>query len=487
MTRAKLLLPIAAMVFVAFAGSVAASSAAKRVIAGPGLRPEEHIFEAAGLLLPIPVVNGAFGGWLVIGAVLATLGILAALGWWFTTLASRQADAPWVWFVSAQIIVSVALSFFAVLLSSDVYVYIVCARQYGVFGENPYGVHVVPLHGDPIMRTLLHYFPNPPPPDNYGPLWTLLAGALARLEVNASLYAQVWTQRFLSIVAAVATGFSLWRLLYRVEVGERIRRVGAFAFNPLVLFETAVGGHNDMIMVAFAVWAFAVADRWPLIAGLLFGASISIKYVSAIALPFLVVVISRKNVLTGILSGALAVAVFVLFFRPFWYGASTTYTVVGHGGYFGMSLAWLINYPIFSAGLQNGPAFPGVPSLPLFGQPSWPRVVELGLLGAFFVIAVWSWFRFIWRRDWGELWRTITAFVWTASAMHPWYGLWLSPAMAAGNRWAVYAWWFGALVLLCYPIDVTALEQVPRVFLFAITVAYLIAPIAIAQLKRARA
>jgi len=264
----------------------------------------------------------------------------------------------------------------------------------------------------------------------------------------------------------------------------RVGRAGAFALHPTVLYETAVGGHNDIIMIAFAVWAFAVADELPLVAGLLMGASIAVKYLSIVALPFLAVYAGRARARNGIAAGLIALVAAGLFLKPFWTGPQMLYTLIGHGGQFGMSIGWLLNYWSFDTGTENRPAFPSAPALPFFGQPSWPRIVALGLFGAFFLVAAWSLWRYARTSAWSNLWRTIAAFLWASPIIHPWYMLWLSPALAAGKRWGVYAWWFSILCFLPYMLDATAPREVPLALMFAAPVIFLITPVAISMLAR---
>jgi hypothetical protein len=105
-----------------------------------------------------------------------------------------------------------------------------------------------------------------------------------------------------------------------------------------------------------------------------------------------------------------------------------------------MSFEWLANMPIFAAGLGNVPAFSALPSLPMVGVLSWARIVELSAVGTVAVIVaagVWLGLR---RFDMKYVWRSVAGLLLALPSMHPWYGMWLLPAVACGGRWAAYAW-----------------------------------------------
>jgi len=433
-----------------------------------------------GIALPLHVVWQALGGWRLMVAAWA---LAAALGIAGPRLAASIAlERPRALaLIGVQCVLLAALLAVTVTFSGDVYAYVIYGRLYGLHGINPYVLgSAIPDLGDAVLRQCLAFYGNPPPGDNYGPLWTFAAGGLARLESGLPLAAQVWTHRALAALAAVAATGGLLHLARKLPAGERIRRAGTFAFHPLVLYEAAVGGHNDLLMVAAGIWAFAVVDELPLVAALLLGASIAVKYVSVIVLPFLALRAARRGLASGALALIVALAVPALFFQPFWAGAQTVYSLIGHGGVFAMSPQWLVNIPFFASGTANSPAFGSALTLPLFGQPSWPRLVQLAAFAAFLAVAAWSVARFARKPATADIWRTIGAFVLSLPIIHPWYVVWIAPAAAHHGRWASYAWWFGMFAFARYALDEFAPAQAGTsytVMLVALTVLMLAAPV----------
>ncbi|HYK52274.1 MAG TPA: glycosyltransferase 87 family protein [Candidatus Eremiobacteraceae bacterium] len=480
MKRAHWTVWLGAIVVLAVGGSLGASA----------LAAHESFYDAytrtpysAAYAFPIHVVQAASPGWDVVLVVWSMLAAIAACGVALVKSLSCVERSQRAALLVSFAIACAALSAFAIIQSSDVYFYVMYGRLYGVHGINPYAFGDVTHLGDPILAQILTFAGKVPFEDPYGPLWTLLAGLQSKLLNGADLLWSAWSFRAAAIVAALAALAGILYALRREPESQRVQSAGRFAFHPLVLYECAVGGHNDMLMVAPAVWAFAIVDDLPLIAGILAGCAIAVKYVAAIALPFLVVRARRRGWLGAVLCAILAIVIPVLCARPFQAGAAGSQALASNGSRFAMSFEWLANMPIFGAGLGNVPAFNALPQVPVFGILSWARIVQLAALsvaGALVVIGALLCLR---RYDMRHVWRSVTALLISLPSMHPWYGLWLAPAIACEGAWATYAWWFGIFVFGCYTVD-TISGWMPAWVPILATCAYLIIPIIIARMKR---
>ena len=411
-----------------------------------------HVDFTVGIRLPLHVAWQPLGGWQLTIAVWLLAASLAYVGWRCANPLREAGSVRGA--LVAQCVLLAALLFVTVTFSGDVYAYVIYGRLYGLHGLNPY-VLGAPLQiaGDPVLGQALAFYGNPPPSDNYGPLWTLLAGLVARLEASSAIVTQVWTHRAIAAAAAVACTAALAYMMRRIAPAERVARVSRWALHPLVLYEAAVGGHNDLLMIAPALWAFALADELPLFAGLLLGASIAVKYVSLMLLPFMAVRIARRGAVAAALAVVVSLVVPVVCFAPFWAGAPTLYSLIGHGGELAMSPQWLVDIPFFASGTAGQPAFGGAIVLPLFGQATWPRIVQLLSLLAFATVAVVSIVRYARRRALADIWRTLTAAVLSLPIIHPWYLTWTTTAVCSRGRWSTYAWWLGLLGFLRYALD----------------------------------
>lgn len=432
-----------------------------------------------GAALPIRVAWQPQDGWRLLLVVWTLVVWLAVCGWKAAQAAGAASVRPAA-IIGAMLIIGFVLSLFPFTFSGDPYSYIIWGRLFALHGINPYLLfHPLDARGDDLLARCLAFYGNPPPPDDHGPLWTLIAGMFARLESSVGLGAQFWTFRISALAAmAVAVGGIAYRFR-KLRESERAGRIAKFALHPLVLYESAVGGHDDTFMVALFVWALAVVDEYPLVAGLLLGAAIGVKYVAVLVLPFVLIRAASHSRLAPVLAAATAAIVVILCFKPFWVGAPTIYALIGHGGVLAMSLTWLVSAPFFAAGIADQPAFGGAVSLPFFGQAVWPRLIQSAFVLGFLGVAAYSIMRYAVERRAGLIWRTLTAFLWASPILHPWYLLWLSPAIASTGRWAVFAWWFCLLITLRYVLDAAG---APFAIQAVMTVALLGVPIALALL-----
>jgi hypothetical protein len=443
----------------------------------------QHGNYLAGYRLPIHVVQEAYPGWPVVICIWAMLAVLALLGLGFGRRVAALGRSGLVWLVGGQAAVGLCLTFFPIVQAGDIYYYAIYGRLFGVYGANPYAI-AAPLSGhDPVIGPCLAFLTSTPTSDPYGPLWTIIAGALMRAETTGSLWLAVWSYRVAAVAAALAVTGGVAYALRRLGDETRISRAAFVAFNPLMLYESAVGGHNDSWMVAAAVWAFAVVDDVPLVAGLLLGAAIAIKIVAAVTLPFLALRAWRRHGSGAVLVLAIAGLVPYLCDRPF-AGQAGSAAFARVGSSFSGSIDWLANIAISVSGHTYGPAFPWLPALPLLGEASWPRLVQVSVLAAFAVVAVVSAVRYALLPRFGDLWRTVAALLWSVSSMHPWYGQWIVPAVAGADAWATYARCYTALLLGNYVLDGIAAPAKPLLAPVLTTLAFLIVPIVVARWHR---
>ena len=89
-----------------------------------------------------------------------------------------------------------------------------------------------------------------------------------------------------------------------------------FALNPLVIIETLVNGHIEIVMIFFGLLALYLARR-KLLSWLSFTASVGIKYMTVFLLPALV---NRKYLRQSVWLGAAVLIAWVIYygFQP-WY------------------------------------------------------------------------------------------------------------------------------------------------------------------------
>lgn len=421
------------------------------VYRGRGTQPS---IDSAVLALPIHVVSfdvvgGAQAALLLLFCVIA----VGWIGWW--AFARDRDRSPGI-LLALQVLAGVLLAMSPVSFSPDPTAYVLYARLWGVFGVNPYRFPVSLPH-DQLLTSLAPLWGAPVPANVYGPLWTLLAGSLARLDAPASLTVLWEMQRLMAVAASVIAAWGLLRIVRRCgfSAGEASARVAAFAFHPFVLLETAVNGHNDMLMVACAVWAFALLEEAPFAAGALLGASVAVKFVTVIIVPFFLVALWRAHgnrlrpALIAVVAAALVLAAA---FGPFWIGLKTLQPILSNQTDVAVSPAALLSdaYRALTSSSDVDPVFPRQRHWRILRHASAGQLIDLALVGAWALMTVFLFYNFIRtsRRERGYL--TVTGFLWALPALGSYYLVWLSPILVESSRWARYVWWLLMAGMLYY-------------------------------------
>ena len=473
-----------AMAAVALGGSAALWYIARSAV--PDAASGHSLSYLVGLAQPLPVVQQA-SNWSVLAAVWVTMAIVAWLGFRLASDHGMQDRRGPNVVIAVFAFVGLALTFFSVQLSIDPYYYVEYGRLYGVFGINPYDL-AAPLHtADSTLLQLQALLHDPPFPDPYGPGFTLFAGLVAKIESALDARTQLWSWRVIGVACAVATCFAVLRIMRARTPGEQTRGVAAFAFSPVVLYESAVGAHNDLLMVAPAVWAFALVDEYPLFAALLFGVAIAMKYVAIIALPILVLRAARGGKGAASLVAVLSLGLPWLCARPFVMGGAAVRGAATIGSSLSMSLNWLAALPVLHASGGAVPLAPWLPALPLLGAITWPRLVQLALFTLVAAAIVVAAVRYARRPSLETAALPTTAAIWAMPALHPWYVLWLMPFAALRGGWGVYAAWFGAVALLGYAHEGVVPSPLNEALFAALTLVILGLPAAAALRKRGKA
>ncbi|MBA3691080.1 MAG: DUF2029 domain-containing protein, partial [Actinobacteria bacterium] len=246
------------------------------------------------------------------GNALVALGVVAAaLGAAALLLLLREAARGRI-SLRAVVLLSVAAHVVVVLLpvmfSRDVYSYIAYGRIGGLYHANPYVQTPVDFPADPILSLVGHRWVDTPAV--YGPLFTGVSALLTRSV--RSIPALVTTFRLIAAATSLAT-VALIGWTARRERPERAAfAVAAFGLNPVILFQSVGGGHNDLLLALAVAAAFALAlqDR-ALLAVAVLALSTLVKASAALPLLLLVVwVVARRpegtRLRAGLIHGGLA-------------------------------------------------------------------------------------------------------------------------------------------------------------------------------------
>jgi hypothetical protein len=380
---------------------------------------------------------------LVVGYALAGLPYLYVLLRWRDVSGLRA-------LLGTALVARVALLTLPPLLSEDLWRYVWDgAVQWA--GVHPYryapAAHALDgLAASPALAAVRAHVGHPEIPTVYPPV----AQVLFALAGAAGPYPLVI--RALAVLADGVTVWALWRWAERL--GRDPRRAALYAFAPLPLLETAVGGHVDALGVAGLVAAgMALAGTRPARAGVGLAVAFGTKLFPALALPtvarrapraVLVALVALGLCLLPYVGGGLAPpglatfahrwrandGAFALLLWPLDAWASGLHPPLGLPAWVEQGVRLLVG---------RGPE----PVIDLWPDEVAFAIAKLVVLLAFGVVALRAWRR---ARSLDAFLGPVTAALLLLSpVVHPWYLLWLLPflALAAPESrwpWPLIAW-----------------------------------------------
>lgn len=187
------------------------------------------------------------------------------------------------------------------MLSHDIYVYAGYGRLIAAHSANPYFTTLTTFPHDPLT-----------PLDDwswaiaaYGPVWLTICGAFAWV-FGAEPIRYIIAFRLLGLIAHLLNTLLIYKILQKMGRSPRTVALGTllYAWNPLALMESSLGGHNDMLMVTFILWGILLSVRGeqrgltrpgsylpPIMA---FTLAALIKYTSGPLIIFFLVILARK-------------------------------------------------------------------------------------------------------------------------------------------------------------------------------------------------
>jgi len=202
--------------------------------------------------------------------------------------------------------------------SYDAFNYMFTAKTVLVYHKNPYTIAPIAFGGVDPWLSFLH--------------WTHLPSAYTPLWIALTLPAYIFGFRFflltmwnMKILVAVFYLLSVRLIGAIMEQHDRERAVYAmvlFGLNPLVIVESLVSAHNDIVMMAIALFAVYLYSKKKVAAFFVLSVSVALKLMTGALIPvFLFGVKKRINVITASLVAMCMGLAFVLIYREFlpWY------------------------------------------------------------------------------------------------------------------------------------------------------------------------
>ena len=255
-SRVALGLSVASFVLVAIVAATPGSPFTPVLPSAPG-GPFRWLSDLAGL---DGVHDGTLAAVGVVAAAFAAVAfVLVVLECWRGTISPRTV-------IGLAVAYHVALLLLPLLFSRDVYSYAYYGRIAATYHANPYVATPADFPNDSLAALVGPKWVDTPAV--YGPLWTQASALVAR--VADDLTALVAAFRVIAIVASLATVLVVAGLVRRARPDREAFAVAVVGLNPVVLFQSAASGHNDLLValaVATAIaLVFAGRELWATVA-----------------------------------------------------------------------------------------------------------------------------------------------------------------------------------------------------------------------------
>lgn len=165
--------------------------------------------------------------------------------------------------------------------SHDLFNYIFDAKIVTYYQQNPYEHKALDFTGDPML-SFMHWTHRVYP---YGPVWLGLTVPLSFIGFNFFL-PTFGLFKILMALSFLGTIHFLGKISDKISPDKTLFIMSFFAFNPLVVIESLVSAHNDIVMIFFACLAiYHLMTRKYLFSYGALGLSAGIKFVSGLLIP----------------------------------------------------------------------------------------------------------------------------------------------------------------------------------------------------------
>lgn len=170
------------------------------------------------------------------------------------------------------------------MLSFDIFNYIATAKTLFFYHENPYLIMPIEFLGDPLL--LFTHAANKIA--LYGPFWIILT-IIPYILGFGNFLLTLFSFKIFIVLFWLITIILIWKMTKSTYI------VSLFALNPLVVIETLVSGHNDIVMMFFALFSFFLLMKNKLWQSILFlFLSILIKYATLFLIPVFAYALWKK-------------------------------------------------------------------------------------------------------------------------------------------------------------------------------------------------
>lgn len=175
--------------------------------------------------------------------------------------------------------------------SYDIFNYIFDARIVTYYHQNPYLYKALDFPQD-HMLTFMRWTHRTYP---YGPVWLFITIPMSYLGMQVFL-PTFFLFKMIMGTAYLLTGYFIAKIVRKFSLKDESFAVIFFCFNPLVIIESLVSAHIDIVMICLAVISlYALLNKKFLQSFILLSLSIGIKYVTGLLLPLYLFVFFKER------------------------------------------------------------------------------------------------------------------------------------------------------------------------------------------------
>lgn len=234
----------------------------------------------------------------------------------------RQPRAMWIALIVGVFVINLSMLWLYPVGAADIFDNIIRGRITARYGGNPFYSTPKDYWNDPFLQ----YTAWRKSTSAYGPLWELIAAAASRI-VGDNQLANVLGFKLVGLISYFGCVALIALILLRHAPERALQGACLFALNPLVIYETAGNGHNDIVMAFFIVLGiWALARNWFTLSAVAVTAGALVKFIPMLILPVVIVAGLRSR--SGwklraqfLLVATIACAALVaITYVPFWKG-----------------------------------------------------------------------------------------------------------------------------------------------------------------------
>lgn len=201
-----------------------------------------------------------------------------------------------LWLITQKKLSAKDLSFVVILLSGilvlsypafshDLFNYMFDAKIFTHYGDNPYAMRALDYPDDPWIR-FMHWTHRTYP---YGPSFLPITIVLSFIGMNIFPLTLVLF-KLLMVGSYLGASFYFYKLAQKIAPENALTATAFFALNPLVIFESLVSSHHDILMMFFAiisVYLYLIKKKF--FSFILFLLSVGVKYTTVFLAPMFII------------------------------------------------------------------------------------------------------------------------------------------------------------------------------------------------------